>query len=143
MTRLLAVIDTNVVVSGLLAGDPTSPVAGILDGMLAAAFPFALSPELLAEYRAVLLRPWLRQLHGLEEEEIDRILRDLVVNAVWREPVEAVAAPDPGDQHLWRLLNSQPGSILVTGDRLLLDNPPDFASVVSPRSFVELLQSNL
>lgn len=141
MTRLLAVIDTNVVVSGLLTGDASSPVARILDGMLGAAFSFALSPDLLAEYRGVLLRPKIRQLHGLVEEEIDRILRDIVIHAVWREPAETVAAPDPNDQHVWRLLNAQRGSILVTGDRLLLNNPPEFASVISPRSFVERLQT--
>lgn len=141
MTRPLAVIDTNVVVSGLLTGDASSPVARILDSMLGAAFPFALSPDLLAEYRSVLLRPKIRQLHGLGDEEIDRILRDIVVNAIWREPAETVAAPDPNDQHVWRLLNALRGSVLVTGDRLLLDNPPDFASVISPRSFAERLQT--
>jgi predicted nucleic acid-binding protein len=141
VTRPLAVIDTNVVVSGLLTGDASSPVARILDGMLGATFPFALSPDLLAEYLSVLLRPKIRQLHGLGEEEIDRILRDIVIHAVWREPAETVAAPDLNDQHVWRLLNAQRGSVLVTGDRLLLDNPPDFASLISPRSFVERLQS--
>ena len=37
------IIDTNVVVAGLLTANEASPVARILDGMLAAAFPFVVS----------------------------------------------------------------------------------------------------
>ena len=46
-------------------------------------------------------------------------------------------APDTGDQHRWLLLESYPQTRLITGDRLLLDNPLDDASVSSPRAFVE------
>lgn len=141
MTHRVAVIDTNVVVSGLISREGDSPAAQILDGMLAVKFRYLLSPDLLVEYRNVLLRPRIGELHKLSPEEIDRILREIVVGAIWREAVESVSAPEPGDDHLWRLLNAHPGSVLVTGDRLLLDNPPGFASVLSPRSFVELLKS--
>jgi hypothetical protein len=37
------VVDTNVVVAGLLTSDPASPVARVLEGMLSAAFVFAVS----------------------------------------------------------------------------------------------------
>ena len=60
MSRQAVIVDTNVVVAGLLTGNATSPVARILDGMLGAAFPFVVSEALLAEYRAVLVRPALR-----------------------------------------------------------------------------------
>ena len=66
MSRQAVIVDTNVVVAGLLTGNATSPVARILDGMLGAAFPFVVSEALLAEYRAVLVRPALRKLHGLK-----------------------------------------------------------------------------
>ncbi|MBS1269436.1 MAG: tRNA(fMet)-specific endonuclease VapC [Gammaproteobacteria bacterium] len=139
----VAVVDTNVLVGGLLAGTPSSPPAVVVDGMLAGRFPFLLSPPLLAEYRVVLLRPRLRLLHGLSDEEADYLLVELVANAIWHElpSIEgAAAAPDPGDDHLWHLLNTVEGALLVTGDRLLLDNPPDFASVLSPRSFMDLVR---
>ncbi len=139
MTRFLAIIDTNVVVSGLISGDPQALVCRILDGMLTASFIYLLSPALLDEYREVLLRPKLKQCHGLSAEEVDRILEDMAANAIWREPHQPLAAPEPGDDHLWALMAAHKGCILVTGDRLLLDNPPDFASVISPRSFIELL----
>lgn len=134
----VAVVDTNVVAGGLLTQTPSSPLVTIVDGMLAGRFPFVLSPSLLDEYRSVLLRDKLRALHGLSENAIDRILVELVVNAIWHDPVptESAAAPDPGDDHLWQLLSTLEMGILVTGDQQLLDNPPDDASVLSPRSFV-------
>jgi len=64
------IIDTNVLVAGLLTSHADSPVARILDGRLAAAFSFVLSEVLLTEYRSVLLRPHLCPLHGLTEPEL-------------------------------------------------------------------------
>ena len=69
MSRPAVIVDTNVVVAGLLTRDNASPVARILDGMLVAAFPFVMSEALLAEYRTVLVRPALRRLHGLTDNE--------------------------------------------------------------------------
>ncbi len=75
MSGLAVIVDTNMVVAGLLTGNTTSPVARILDGMLAAAFPFVVSEALLAEYRAVLVRPAPRRLHGLTVTEVETLLR--------------------------------------------------------------------
>ncbi len=145
MTPNLCVIDTNVIVSGLIGEDSNSPPARILDAMLDGEVPYLMSSELLDEYLAVLRRPRLVRLHGRTQEELDRLLADLVANAVWREPAGELAftgvAPDAGDNHLWTLLASHPGALLVTGDRLLLDEPPSDASVMSPRQFVETFLS--
>lgn len=137
----VAVIDTNVVGGGLLTRTPTSPLVTIFDGMLAGHFPFALSPALLAAYRGVLLRARIRSLHGLSEQNVDRLLVELTVAARWREPSAATSqsAPEPGDEHLWRLLATLDAGVLVTGDRRLFTQPPERASVLSPRSFVESL----
>jgi len=132
------VVDTNVLVSGLLSREPDSPLSAVLDGMLSGSLLFLLSPQLLAEYRAVLLRPRVQKSHGLSAREVDAILTEIAANGIWREPDEPAPAPDPGDDHLWRLLSAVPGSILITGDRLLLQNPPQNASVLSPRSYLEL-----
>jgi predicted nucleic acid-binding protein len=86
------VIDTNVVVAGLLTSHADSPVARILDGMLGAAFAFVLSQALLTEYRAVLVRPHLRKLHGLSEAEIDMILVDIARHAIVLTPLETALA---------------------------------------------------
>jgi len=136
-----AIIDTNILVSGLISGNHLSPPSMIVDGMLQAAFPFLLSVELLQEYRQVLLRPKIQRLHKLAEAEIDIIMEELVANAIFRESVETSSqAPDKNDQHLWELLAAMPDALLITGDQLLLINPPDFARVISAQSFLTLLK---
>ena len=77
MTRSVVIVDTNIVVAGLLTKNAASPVARILDGMLSAAFAFVVSEALLAEYHAVLVRPNLRKLHGLKVVEVETVLTDL------------------------------------------------------------------
>jgi putative PIN family toxin of toxin-antitoxin system len=139
MTVPLVIIDTNVVVSGLITADANSPTCKILDGMLSARIHYLLSPDLLGEYRNVLMRSKIKELHGLESLDIDRILTEFAFNAIWREPVLKVNAPGLGDNHLWALLSACRGSVLVTGDRLLLENPPDFTSVMKPLSFLGLM----
>jgi len=138
----VVVVDTNVVIAGLISNEADSPVCRILDGMLAGRFTYVLSDALLDEYRRVLLRDTIRKLHGLSMSQVDVILTAIVTNAVVREPKDlSHSAPDPGDDHLWHLLGETDGSILVTGDQKLIDNPPAFAAIVSPRSFVEALDA--
>jgi len=138
--RRPAIVDTNVVVSGLLTSKPEAPTRQVLAGMLAGAFPFLLSVELLAEYRDVLLRPAIQARHKLDEPEIERLLENLVKEAIIRAPDRTVMAPDLDDQHIWDLLSSHPQALLVTGDRQLVDSAPSGMSVLSPAAFVELLR---
>ena len=136
MSRQAVIVDTNVVVAGLLTGNDASPVARILDGMLAAAFPFVVSEAQLTEYRTMLLRPNLRKLHGLAIAEVDAILTDLAQHAIVLTPVAAPPAPDPGDQLLWELLAAKASLLLVTGDKLLLKDLGMRGRVISPHEFV-------
>ena len=136
MSRTAVIVDTNVVVAGLLTGNDTSPVARILDGMLAAAFPFVVSEALLAEYRMVLVRPNLRKLHGLRVTEVEAILTDLAQHAIVMAPVAGPPAPDPGDKLLWGLLAARADLMLVTGDKLLLRDAGMQGRAISPQAFV-------
>ena len=52
------------------------------------------------------------------------------------------AADNRGDDHLWAMLSAYSGSILVTGDRLLLENPPKRSSVISPSTRLRDFVSN-
>lgn len=133
---IAVIVDTNVVVAGLLTGDHSSPVARILDGMLAAAFPFVVSEALLAEYRTVLVRPGLRKTHGLTVAEVETVLTDIAQHAIVLDPVPGPEAPDPGDQFLWDLLVARADLMLVTGDKVLLRDAGMRARVISPREFV-------
>jgi predicted nucleic acid-binding protein len=76
--RQAVIVDTNVVVAGLLTGSVESTVARILDGMLAAAFPFVVSEALLSEHHAVLVRPSLLTRHGLSVAEVETLITDIV-----------------------------------------------------------------
>ena len=136
MSRQAVIVDTNVVVAGLLTRNDASPVARILDGMLATAFPFVVSEALLAEYRTVLVRPNLRKLHGLTVAEVDAILTDLAQRAIVLTPVKAPTAPDSGDQLLWELLAARADLLLITGDKLLLKDAGMQGRVISPQAFV-------
>lgn len=119
MTGAPLVVDTTVVVAGLLTGDPAAPTARILDAMLRGVARFLLSEELLAEYRTVLLRPKIASLHGLSGAEIDEILVRLAANGAVREPGPAPRGPR-GDGHLFALLEAEPKALIVSGDAAVL-----------------------
>ena len=129
------------VAAGLMTSRKDSPVARVLDGMLAARFPFALSEALLAEYRIVLSRPKLRELHGLGVDELESLLAEIVRHAIFLEPVSAPPAPDPNDQMLWDLLAVRLDLVLVSGDRALLLDEGMSGRVVSAARFVEVRTS--
>ena len=159
----VAVIDTNVVVSGVLTGSPQSPTRIILDAMLAGRMRFALSVDLLAEYREALLRPAIARRHGLDAGLIDKLLARLAVGAMLHGPPAvataiaagtgtvtadtaiAVATPagtapvlvrDPGDAHVALLASSLPNVVVVTGDRRLREDLAPACSVMSPAEYV-------
>lgn len=138
--RSPVIIDTSVVVAGLLTSTPGAPTGLLLDGLLWARFPFLLSVDLLAEYRRVLLRPRIAERHVLSAAEVDLILVRITENAMVSSPdASTSAAPDSGDQHLWDLLAANPGSVLVTGDKALLASGRETRGVVGPSEAVTRL----
>lgn len=129
-------VDTNVVVAGLLTADEDSPVARILDGMLRAAFTYVVSEALLAEYRSVLGRAKTRRAHGLNLEEIEDLLTEIAQHAVVLAPRSGARSPDPGDQFLLDLLSARQDLVLVTGDKVLLGHALLRDRVMTPRDFL-------
>lgn len=133
----LVVVDTNVVVAGLITAEAGAPTARILDAMLGGRLRYLLSEELLAEYRTVLLRPKLVELHGLLPGEIDEILIRIASHAV----VRCLAGPPQGtagDRHLLALLallSTEPGALVVSGDAALLRKAAQRGR--SPRELVD------
>ena len=86
MSARVFIVDTNVLVAGLITAERQSPTAQILDAMLTGKIFYLLSSELAQEYRDVLLRPRLTRLHGLNETEIDQVMNEIAANAIWRDP---------------------------------------------------------
>jgi len=138
MTRLF-IIDTNVLVAGLISSRKDSPVVSIVDAMLKGTIIYTLSPALLREYREVLLRPKLCKLHKLNEEEIDQLLTEIIANAVFCEPAKGIEnSPDTGDNHLWDILQHNKKCVLITGDQLLLEKPLKGASIILPATYFNI-----
>ena len=139
------IIDTNVLVSGMVCGCETSPPRQIVKAMMGGHLRFLLSDALIREYRRVLLRQSIAQRHGLSEAEVDRILVEIVVNATMRETKTAGPGDESadaggdavpaGDAHVAALLRSMPGCVLVTGDRRLADAVRTWCEVVTPTAF--------
>lgn len=137
---MLAVVDTNVLVSGLLTSAHAAPTARIAEAMLRGSMRFALSMELLSEYRLVLLRPHIRTAHGLAEPEVDDLLVLVAQNALILQPPSPLLLPsDPGDAHIVALLAAHPDATVVTGDTALLADPATAGRAITPAAFVSLL----
>lgn len=130
------VVDTNVLVSGLLTRDESAPTARIVDSILRGELHLLLSTDLLAEYRTVLLRPAIRKRHGLSEAEVDVLLGDIAEMAAFRETEPVSNAERRKDLHLHRLLSAAEGAILVTGDERLRRSVPPGVEALSPNSFL-------
>lgn len=140
MTRPVVVVDTNVVVSGLLTAEATAPTHRILNAMLDGRINFLLSIALLAEYREVMLRPRIQKRHGLSDRDVDVILEAITANVMIRDPEPSdQPPPDPADAHIWALVAAYPGAVLVTGDQALLDHPARGVIAITPSAFAEQL----
>lgn len=134
MSRAPLVVDTNVLVAGLLTRELAAPTARILDAMLRGELHFLISEELLADYREVLLRPKIVAAHGLAEGEIDEILVRVAGNGAIRQPAASARGP-AGDGHLFALLAADPRALLVSGDARVLEHAG--ARGVTPRALVD------
>ena len=96
-----------------------------------------LSELLLEEYRQVLSRPRAIAWHGWSRDAIAELVAALrLIGRVVPLGV-GPACPDPRDQHLWDLLATEASSILVTGERALLESDDFTGRILSPRQFVE------
>lgn len=132
----LLVVDTNVIVAGVLTADRGSPTAKLLDAMLGGTIAFLLSQELLDEVRRVLLRPAIAKRHGLSAGEVDEVLTQLALNAIVPDVGEPSGTRD--DRHLIVLLEAFPAASLVTGDLLVRERIGE-PRALSPRAAMVFL----
>lgn len=105
------VIDTNVIVSGVLF--PASNPGRVLDLMLDRSVHTVLSPQLAAEYRTVLKRP---KFH-LDAHTVDLLIDGLeaMAECVVPSPQATYRSPDSKDQFVIDLAVSRDAAI-VTGN---------------------------
>jgi putative PIN family toxin of toxin-antitoxin system len=134
---LSVVLDTNVVVSGLLHQRGTP--AAILDAATSKQFRCYISESLLDEYREVLTREYL----GLNQRRAARFIGDLREVATFVVPRKKVTvARDPDDDRVMECALEAGADFIVTGN--IRDFPAQFhgVRVVTPRDFLFVLGSS-
>lgn len=132
---LRAVIDTNVIVSGVLfGGKPRQVIQAALEG----AAEICISEELLEELSNVLRRPKF----ALDSRLIHSILSELTGLARWVEPGKKhqIITDDPADDRLVDCAVAGKAQYVVTGDKHLLRlGQFNDIGMVTPEEFVRIL----
>jgi putative PIN family toxin of toxin-antitoxin system len=131
------VIDTNVIVSGLLS--PAGPCGGIVRLMVDGAFVPCYSSQILAEYHEVLHRARFR----FDPLRVEIILEQIQHCGLLAGPlVTSPSLPDPDDQAFLEAALSARAACIVTG------NAAHFPArvcrpveIVSPARFLKLLSA--
>ncbi len=135
-----AVLDTNVIVSGLIR--PAGAPGQILDRLLDEAFILVMSPDLVDELRRSLRRPRVRRYIRLSSEALEGWIAQLETLA---DPVEGkldlkVDVRDPDDIKFLAVAVEARAEYVVTGDADLLTlGEHEGIQIVTPRAFLELL----
>jgi putative PIN family toxin of toxin-antitoxin system len=114
-----AVIDTNVLVSGLLS--PAGNEAMILLAIHHGIVRVCLSEAIIAEYAAVLPRPKF----GFPPDEIQALLDMLRSHGELVRPEgSSPASPDPGDTKFLQCAQAAGADFIVTGNKRDFPDPP-------------------
>jgi uncharacterized protein len=129
-----AVLDTNVVVSGIFFGGVPRRV---LDAWSEGRFELVLSPSIFDEYLRTCARLGASR-PGLEYQEILATIAGhgtLVADGTWNESI----TEDPDDDKFMLCANVT-GALVVSGDTHMLDAAGwKDVQVVKPRAFLDLL----
>jgi putative PIN family toxin of toxin-antitoxin system len=127
------VLDTNVLVSGLLGGT----AAEVIRRWRAGSFDLILSEEIMTEYADVLNRPRF----NLPTWVVEELLGYIRARAAWVEPrgeIEIVAR-DPSDAKFLDAAVIGQADWLVSGDYDLLDMEEyEGISIIPPHEFLDL-----
>ena len=133
---ILATLDTNVLISGLLFEGPPRRV---LRSAIAGKFQLTLSPAILQGLAEVLARPKF----GLSPEYVHTASRELeeISTIVLPQHRYQVAVRDPKDRLIIDCAVEAGSNYIVTGDQdLLVLHQVAEIPIVSPASFVELAE---
>lgn len=138
-TRLRVVLDTNVIISGLIS--PKGPPAGILKALKAGRFVLVTSQAINEEVLEVMDRPRLRDKYGLADRMFD------IAFILW-EQAEVIAklptvkvSKDPDDDKFLAAAVGGLAHYLVTGDIKDLLSLGEYKGtrIVSPGDFLTML----
>jgi putative PIN family toxin of toxin-antitoxin system len=139
---LKAVLDANVLVSGILGGHRNTPPVQIVDAWRKGLFELSISAEIIAEVQRALGKVYFR--NRLSSEQIDRavtLLRRRSNLVRLNIHVEGVVR-GPDDDVIVSAALSAEADYLVSGDKALLELQSYGAlRIVSPRQFLDILNA--
>ena len=132
---MIIVIDTNVIVSGLLkaSGNPADIVNQLLSGKIRAAYDI----RIIREYREVLKRPKFK----FRKTDRDNLLSFIEGEGllIYPEPLK-ISLPDPGDLPFLETAAAIKSKTLVTGNSKDYITPEiSDVKIVSPAMFITSL----
>ncbi len=143
-----AVVDTNVIVAGVLTSNPRSASRSLIDRLWSGEFTLVLSPDALREIQDVLQLPRLRALHRLADDDILHFCRALEIVSRMLVPSETVSPAVPRDatDAKWLALALQADAdYLVTSDKRHLHRLRRVGRtrIVTPAAFLRALDRSL
>ena len=132
------IVDANVVVSAQLVQHPNAHPYRIWEALFDTGIQNYVSAHVLAECIDVLQRRDVVRRHRLTRGQVEELVQRFALASLEiSSPRSLAVAPDPGDQHLWDMLASNPEMLLITGDPVLLESDHFPGRILSPRQFVE------
>lgn len=132
--RVYAVIDTNVLVSALIAKDNDSYPLKVLGYAYSGKIVPLFNDEILEEYQEVLKRGKF----NLSAEDISQAISTLarLGESVTRISIHEEYFPDESDRKFYEVMMSRENAFLITGNG---KHYPHRQNVVTPREMVEIL----
>lgn len=136
MKTIIAVIDTNVLVSGMISNNPFSPTVGVLKCVDNKTIVPLFCDEILHEYDIVLHR----KKFNLPEDEIDAVLEEIVALGLSSSRITSNEQfPDPKDVVFYEIALSKENSYLITGN---IKHFPKVDFVVTPAEIMKIIEEN-
>lgn len=134
---MLAVIDTNVLLSALLRGRGARP---ILEALIARRFRLLISETLLEELASVLSRPeWLKLIGADDCRDFLTTIREAATMV--RSKGRVTVCRDPEDNAVLECALAGQADFIVTGDKdLLVLNPFRGIRILKPADFRRFLR---
>jgi len=141
---LRVVLDTNIVVSSVLSR--SGPPARVMDAWREIKFILLMSPAILAEVRATLDYPRIRDKYAITAQNINELCQLFERHTLWvsgEMPVSGLRLADPKDEMFLICAVEGEADFVVSGDRHLLELG-EFAgiAIVTARQFLQRLEAD-
>jgi len=138
-----AVVDTNILVRALI--EPHGTVGPVLLRLRHGDYTLLYAQPLLEELVDVLNRPRIREKHQLTEQDIQTVVRLILLRG---EPVTSdkriTACRDPKDDKFLEVAVAGRADVIVSGDDDLLTlHPFQGIPIVAPAAFLQMLDAEL